>query len=953
MSPPAGERDARRVGVSLLSQLSTHERELDLVCLDHSYAKPWSSHPDASNAKPARLLFIQPRRNLGFAIDVEQVVDVETRETVSCPLYDNAKARTVMNECERHVLFARTDADAPPPPDDWEEHITKQGWTASQNKLFNKVVKALQGDRLARLAHEGAATEPVLRRTAVDRSARRVRQALATVSWDVKLTQWLHATLVDSLSFPLLGSYLDILQTLKSKVPLLVDRMIAPAMNKTGTSSAEALALLLKRPWDPAVGVLSQHKPNKLPCSPLLLLAPSGPTNQAGHVSRRARFWNTQLCCLGKVLPVTFHTSSNWPGVSVGQCLEGMIGAIRSKILELQGHVPNRPIVLFGWNVGAVVACHVSLIEPVAAVVCLGLPLSTVDGERGEVDDALLDMRTPVLFVVGQNAVMGGPEATEEFREKLRAENSLVIVGSADDGLRISKAKKKLEGLTQSMVDRCIQDEIADFLGGVLLRAEPQAGGDPGEGDGERRRKGREVRRDLASELLDRPTSAFSCYHNPSLTSTGTEGVQSGSYNSVNVPRGKTVMLTRVARPGLVTALPGRTVMLRQPSSSHRRPHDSEVAEERVGRKHKRSESPNICGGFKRTRLEPLLGELTSPSTSRSPLMTSEGSLTAQCARSSVKGIADFLIGQSRTSRCSSPSLIGGQTGDRKSPLGHLNLSSRLLHQPSTQPTAASGVMPTGSLLQGLSFSFQDVTQTGTAQPTQQTEQVRDRNDSSDANSLGSEGSATKQSTILPCGVDLQTTADASVVTSTSPSDHNSTVTTLAVRDKPTVFGGDKSVNPTQQSHHLSVKKPNEVYDAATSTLQDKVLPDSNVPNGLLKLPDSKLSSTLDEPSKTEIEGYDSKLTTLTPNKSISTVLSFSQASPQLTNGIAAQTSTESVTMVIVSCSAATTVTESKHEMHTSSTERASKTISSTNVNVEGSIAVTRPRRNRLPNKIH
>ncbi len=53
----------------------------------------------------------------------------------------------------------------------------------------------------------------------------------------------------------------------------------------------------------------------------------------------------------------------------------------------------------------------------------------TLSGGRGDIDDSLLESKTPTMFVIGQFANTCNIDDLEDMRERMRAENSLVVIG--------------------------------------------------------------------------------------------------------------------------------------------------------------------------------------------------------------------------------------------------------------------------------------------------------------------------------------------------------------------------------------------------------------------------------------------------------------------------------------------------------------------------------------------
>ena len=179
----------------------------------------------------------------------------------------------------------------------------------------------------------------------------------------------------------------------------------------------------------------------------------------------RMRTFARLLSSLGRVEPFDYPYMIERRGRP--DPLPKLIAAHRAALASLR-EKHDGPIVLAGKSMGGRVGCHVALVEPVAAVICLGYPLCGA-GDRSKLrDQVLLELRTPAMFVQGTRDPLCPLDLLEGVRKRMRAPSTLHVVDGSDHSLLVAKTTLKALGSTQEEADEQILAAISRSLKDAL-----------------------------------------------------------------------------------------------------------------------------------------------------------------------------------------------------------------------------------------------------------------------------------------------------------------------------------------------------------------------------------------------------------------------------------------------------------------------------------------------------
>lgn len=173
------------------------------------------------------------------------------------------------------------------------------------------------------------------------------------------------------------------------------------------------------------------------------------------------RRWTELLASVGTVK--TFDYDYMREGRKRPDPLPQLIAAHRAALRQARQTQPG-PVVLIGKSMGSRIGCHLSLEEPVAALVCLGYPLCGARDPAKLRDKVLRDLRTPILFVQGTRDPLCPLDLLERVRGEMTAPNELFVVEGGDHSLAVGKKQLKQAADSQEAVDQRVLAAIAKFF---------------------------------------------------------------------------------------------------------------------------------------------------------------------------------------------------------------------------------------------------------------------------------------------------------------------------------------------------------------------------------------------------------------------------------------------------------------------------------------------------------
>lgn len=221
-------------------------------------------------------------------------------------------------------------------------------------------------------------------------------------------------------------SAMDVLSTISDNISAGVSDEASAAnklkevlTKKANNLNADALHLLLKKPWDPFSPVVHHSRLKKLSCNPVFFYIPCVTPIASPTTAKRFKNFLNMLGVLGKV--ISSHFDSMWKkferfcflfqvvtlNIQTSNCrtissfARNILLDAKAKVLETKKANPDKPIYLIGWGTGSVVACTTSVSVPVDGVIAISFPLFGLAGPRGTLDDQILEMKKPVLFIIG------------------------------------------------------------------------------------------------------------------------------------------------------------------------------------------------------------------------------------------------------------------------------------------------------------------------------------------------------------------------------------------------------------------------------------------------------------------------------------------------------------------------------------------------------------------------